>query len=590
MKKYLIYILLIIAAPGMHASDTILVKEVFGLRPVKGVKVTDCPWLHTDVFLGMTLDGDSLFYSAKYLPELDESDMEAGENDMLREKFRESRQVLVTNFLNEKNHKTILLKGDVNSAPQNGGLVLRPGSKSGLMPELSYSLKKSQLYYVDLKGNTLRVIRPWEGNSFGEYVYSPGYIQDYRRMVFVGEGNGYDLYLWDSKTGHANPFKYNSPADEKYPYVYNDSILFFSSDRIEPGNFDLFYYNFRTDDPPRLFFPKQLQTRDNELAIVFKNDSVSLMAVENKKGISYKNVHFNLGEEPVLVNEIPDSLLEPPANDVIKIYRELGKRAKEMFFVNYGERLIVEKPEDIFTDSIKLNKLIVRAIQKVMNTDNIVDVSFLLPVEFDDPEFQSDKFSLDEAMAIGVRKIAQLMKDIDGSSSMIIGFAAAPGGQDLNMMRSYFQANTFKMQLTEYNDVPEENVHVIAAGDYIQSVKSDLGVKGKNNVGVVYLYKNRKVPEFLAAYKLQASEDRDIVAQRFGISTSTMTYAELMIKPFLEVPDDVIFLPVKDITMVWKGNDLKETAKDYNVSLSQLLKVNGLTEEINDRQRILYIP
>ncbi|MFB6343460.1 hypothetical protein ACE1ET_17180 [Saccharicrinis sp. FJH62] len=590
MKRHLIYILLLFGFINASASDTILVKDVFGLRPVKGVKVSDCPWLHTDIFLGMTLDGDSLFYSAKYLPELDESDMEAGENDMLREKFKESRLIMVTGFLNEKSHKTILLDGDVNSATQNGGLVLRRNSKSGLMPELSYSLKKSQLYYVDLRGNSLRIIRPWEGNSFGAYVNSPAYIQAYSRMIFEGVGNGFDLFLWDAKTGHANPFKYNSPADDRYPYVYNDSILFFSSDRIEQGNFDLFYYNFKTDEAPKLFFPEQLQTRDNELAIVFRNDSVSLMAVENKEGITYKNVHFNLGEEPVLVSEIPDSLLEPPSSDLIKIYRELGRRAKEMFFVNYGERLIVEKPEDIFNDSLKLNKLIVRTINKVMSRENIVDLSFLIPVELDDPEFKSDQYNPDEVMAIGVKKIAQLMKDIEGSSSMVIGFASAPGGSDLNMMRSYFQANTFKMQLTEYNGIPEENVHVIAAGDYIQSVKSDLGVKGKNNVGVVYLYKNRKVPEFLAAYKLQPTEDRDIVAQRFSISTSTMTYAELMIKPFLEVPDDIIFLPVKDITMVWKGNDLKETAKDYNVSLDKLLKVNGLTDQINDKQRILYIP
>ena len=590
MRRFLIFILLLIVFVNMSASDTILVRDVFGLRPVKGVKVTDCPWLHTDIFMGMTLDGDSLLYSSNYLPELNESDMEAGEADMLREKFRESRQVIVTNFLNEKSHKKIVLDGDVNKASQNGGLILMHNSKSGLMPIVSYSHKKSQLYYVELRGKTLRTIRPWEGNSFGDYVYSPGYIQGYRRMIFVGEGKGYDLYLWDAKTNHANPFKFNSPADDMYPYMYNDSILFFSSDRIEAGNFDLFYYNFNTDDEPKLFFPEQLQTRNNELAIVFKNDSVSLMAVETKKGIEYKNVHFNLGEEPVLVNEIPDSLLEAPANDVIKIYRELGKRAKEMFLVNYGERLIVEKPEDIFTDSLKLNKLIVRTIQKVLNKENIVDVSFLLPVEMDDPELKSDKYSQDEAMAIGVKKIAQLMKDIDGSSSMVLGFASAPGGSDLNMMRSYFQASTFKMQLTEYNDIPEANVHVLAAGDFIQSFKSDLGVKGKNNVGVVYLYKNRKVPEFLAAYKLKPTEDRDIVAQRFGISNSTLTYAELMIKPFLEVPDDVIFLPVNDITMVWKGNDLQETAKEYNISLDKLLKVNGLTEKVNDRQRILYIP
>lgn len=590
MKKHIASILLFFAALYMQAADTLLIKDVFGLKPLLGVEVNECPWLNTSVFMGMTLSGDTLFIADEYIPNMNRMDMEAGENDMLREKFRESRQVMITRFLNEKRSKKTIMDGSVNKGPRNGGLVLLPGRKSGLFPEVNFSMKKSKLNYVELRDESIRKIKPWEGNKAGDYAFSPAFLNGYKRVVFVGQGNGYDLFIWDEKTGLANPFMYNSPADETYPYMYNDSIMFFSSDRIEEGNFDLFYYNFNTGKKPELFLPDALQTRDNELAIVFRRESTSLMAVENKEGITYKKVSFNLGEAPALVNVIPDSLLEAPKDDITKIHRELGRRAKEMFFVNYGERLVVARPEDVFTDSIELNRVAVKSIEKVLDKENLVDVSFLLPVELDDPEFQVENYSPDVAMATGAKRIAQLLEDIEGSSAMILGFASATGGEDMNMMRSYFQASTFSMQLTEFNEVPKGQVHILAAGEYIQAVQSDLGVKSRNNVGVVYLFKNRKVPPFLAAYKLKPTEDRDEVAQRFGISNSTLTYAELMIKPFLDVPDDVIFLPVTDITMVWSGNDLSETAREYNVSLDKLLKVNGLTKEINDKQRILYIP
>ena len=591
MRKILICILVFTQFFLNAQEEAHLIKDLFGLRPIRKVIVSEYPWLRSKTFNGMTLFGDTLFISKYLYAETGDLDAEAGENNMLRRKFLESRLVMVPEFMSEDKHSLIILDGDVNKNVNSGGLILQNNSTSGLLSDLNYSKTKSKLNYVELDGNFIRKVRPWEANKQVDFAYYPAIRGNFSSVVFVGNGSVKDLFIWNERGNSIEPFGFNSEANDINPYIFNDSLLFFSSDRMNPGNYDLYFYNFKQPTvEPRLLFPDNLKTEHDELAIAFLSDSVSVMAQKIEDDYVYSRVKINLGYAPNSYLPIPEDELDEPLTINDKIIREHGRQALEMFLVNYGEQLTVRKPENIFLDTVPLNPYAVRIVEGVIKKDNMIDVSFLLPFELEDTAFQSPTYSLDNTTMVGVKKIAQLLNDIDDVHVMIIGFADAPGGEDLNLMRSYFQASSMKMQLNELHGVPESKIHMITAGQYIDFVRSDLNVKNKNNLGAIYLFRNRKAPALLTAYKIQPTESMEIVAARFGITMSNITYSTLLLKPFLEVPEDLMFIPVSDITMVWKGHDMNETAEQYGKSLNTLLRINSLSEPIIEKQKIIYIP
>ena len=573
------------------SQDTVLVEDIFGLRPVKGVTIDELPWLRTDFFRGMSRFGDTLFVSKEFLAETNSSDAKAGENNLLRRKFFETRQVMLTEILEEKKMKEVVLEGEFNNQVNSGGLVVSQNTLMGLMPALNYKGDEGKLYRVEVDKNTVRTISPWEGNAKVNYAWHPFAFNGLKDVVFVSNQSGNnDLYFWNGVEKRVSAYKFNSASDEINPVVLNDSVLFFSSDRIEKGNFDLYYQNLKKNDGPKLLLPDDLKSVHNELAIDFLNDSVALLVRKFGSLYTYNKVTFHLDFAPNSYLPLPEHLLGEPANMNEKIVREHGRRSIDRFLKTYGLEITVRRPEDMFTDSLPLNPYAVRTIESVLRRDNLLDVSFFLPSKIEEEEFSSPTYSVETTTTSGIMKIAQLARQIKDVHVLIIGISPGDDGRDLNMIRSYYQAMSVKMQLNEVHGVPESQIHILAAGDYVDKISSGLYEKIDNGIGAVYLYRNRSVPPLLAAYKLTTIENNEVVAGRYGIPLSALTYSNLSLKPFIQIPTDLLFLPVKEVTMLWKGDDLTKVAEQHNISLNHLLRVNGLSDPIIQKQSVIYVP
>jgi hypothetical protein len=590
MRKIVMTIMLMLSLL-VFPQDTVLVVDLFGLRPVKGISIEEMSWLRTDFFKGMSRFGDTLFVSKKFLAETDPLDAKAGENNLLRRKFFETRQVMLSEFFDEKKMKEIVLEGELNRQVNSGGLMLSQNSLSGLIPSLNYKGDRGKLYRVEVEKNRLRTISPWEGNSKIDFALNPVGFNRERDVVFVADnGENSDLFFWSAATGQVVPFAFNSQADEINPYIFNDSLLFFSSDRAEKGSFDIYYHNLRKNEEPKLLLPEELKSVHNELAIDFINDSVAVMVRKFGSLYTYNKVTFHLGFAPNSYLPLPEHLLGEPADMNGKIVREHGRRSIDRFLKTYGLEITVRRPEDIFTDSLPLNPYAVRTIESVLRRDNLLDVSFFLPSKIEEEEFSSPTYSVETTTTSGIVKIAQLARQIKDVHVLIIGISPGNDGSDLNMIRSYYQAMSVKMQLNEVHGVPESQIHILAAGDYVDKISSGLYEKIDNGIGAVYLYRNRSVPPLLAAYKLTTIENNEVVAGRYGIPLSALTYSNLSLKPFIQIPTDLLFLPVKEVTMLWKGDDLTKVAEQHNISLNHLLRVNGLSDPIIQKQSLIYVP
>ncbi len=591
MRTIIFYILLITASfnPVFAANDSLI--NVLGPRKIVDVKKRSLRWLKTEVFMGMQVHGDTLILSSSVDPEIEKADKEAGEENMIRSKFKESRMVYVSRYEDRRRFKVQPFEGDANQQKHNGGLAFFEDGKSGLLPEFNRLRTKSKLFYVKVDDGYVKKEEEWEGNIIGDYVAFPTFSNKYRETIFMTKNGDYDLYLWDNEKNRVSAFRHNTDADEMYPTIFNDSILFFSSDRLEKGNYDIFYYNMNTDNPPELYLPNEIQSGRNELGISFLNDSTFLLASRKGKGlVSFDK--FMLELEPVPEGAFEDEIYEAlDPNDKLTIQlREQGRIALTMFQEKYGVSIPVKHQENIFRDSTRVSREILKAVQHVLSAENAVDVSFLLPVHILDTAYYVEGYDPDMYLVEGLRKIGELCERIPGTSIMAIGFANATGGSDLNLMRSYYQASSYEMQFTDFSGIDSNKVHILAAGDYIENNISIRRKTEKEKRGAIYLFKNVKAPPKVVAYQLKPGETKERIAQRMGLSSFEFTYYNVLLTPFITPPDNIMFIPVREIEMIWQGHDLRETARKYNVSLKQLLQVNNMSDYINESKRVIYIP
>ncbi len=111
------------------------------------------------------------------------------------------------------------------------------------------------IYEMDKKGDTWSEPEPAAFNSKDHNTIHPCISQDGRRMFFAcdkpGGKGGYDLY-YSSKTGDtwSAPVTLgefvNSQENEMFPYLYNDTTLYFASDgHVGYGGADIFVSYYR---------------------------------------------------------------------------------------------------------------------------------------------------------------------------------------------------------------------------------------------------------------------------------------------------------------------------------------------------------
>lgn len=147
---------------------------------------------------------------------------------------------------------------------------------------------------TDAKGK-MQKIRPLNINSDDYSTGHATFSGDGNKMIFVSDmpnGQGKrDLYLsvkvdgkWDTPVNLGNTV--NTEADEMFPMLYNDSILFFaSSGHAGLGGLDLYFSIYRNN---RWTYPKHLKapvnTGSDDFNLVFKDELTKGYFCSNRAG------------------------------------------------------------------------------------------------------------------------------------------------------------------------------------------------------------------------------------------------------------------------------------------------------------------
>ncbi len=257
-------------------------------------------------------------------------------------------------------------------------------------------LDKLQLYTAQYTDNSISVKEklPFcqsEYNYIHPVIFAKG-----KKMIFSSEMEGslggYDLYLVEKRDDGSWSIPVNlgiginSNGDEKYPYIYNDSILYFSSNgRMGYGNYDLFQS------------VKQRGGRWSDAANMGKSinsgaDEINLIQVSSRQGMFFSN-RAQINKDQLYYFEFPiryrkvmgtakDKLYNQPLSGVdIRLYdgdtlltniptNNDGKFAYNYLLEDKEYRLVAEKPgfnpvevkirpgnKDVFLDQLQELKL-----------------------------------------------------------------------------------------------------------------------------------------------------------------------------------------------------------------------------------------
>ncbi len=117
----------------------------------------------------------------------------------------------------------------------------------------SHFVNRMKVYYYEKTGSSWGDRKAFEYNSDDYSVMHPGVSPDGNRLFFVsdmpGGFGGMDIYVCDkTATGWSKPknlgAEVNTPGNEVFPYMRNDGVLFFSSDKhFNFGGLDIFSCN-----------------------------------------------------------------------------------------------------------------------------------------------------------------------------------------------------------------------------------------------------------------------------------------------------------------------------------------------------------
>lgn len=179
-------------------------------------------------------------------------------------------------------------------------------------------LKSLQLYFADVKNGKLQNTKEFPYNENNSSLGHPAINQQGNLLVFAsdipGGYGGSDLYFSFNKNGRwsipRNLGKtINTAGDELFPYVHNDSVLYFSSNgKMGIGGLDIFYCNLNEevipDEPVNPGFP--LNTAYDDFGIAISEQNMEGYITSNRPGKGGDDIfYFQLQMIPVYL-KIPE--------------------------------------------------------------------------------------------------------------------------------------------------------------------------------------------------------------------------------------------------------------------------------------------
>ena len=284
----------------------------------------------------------------------------AGSDPKLRSIYAQS---IADNFSDKS--KKISISGDSRQVLKGFAIAKSTGEVLKSVVEEIDNAKKAVLKrsFIDDSGTKLSKEEKVSVESFQDNIISPTLSATGQILVFAsdaeGVAGGFDLYIsYRDAYGYGKPIRLggyiNTSGNENYPYLLNDTILFFSSDGHGGlGGYDVYYINLNTPAslPRNLGSPVNSQYDEYGLALSADNTIgyfVSDRAAKKSRADIYQ---FELVQVRA-IGEVTDQKTGNNLKNVAVSYAKPGEEKFEFALADNGKFNLIGQPDEEYNLTI----------------------------------------------------------------------------------------------------------------------------------------------------------------------------------------------------------------------------------------------
>ncbi len=380
-------------------------------------------------------------------------------------------------------------------------------------------------------------------------------------------------------------FKYS------YPFVSNNSKkIYFSSDMPGGiGGFDIWYIEkegYMWSEPRNA--GESINSVNNEYNTLQINDTVMVFSTDRKMGkgvdlIFYNtlknkvfdvnsNINSEFDEVFVCYKDALSILVNTRKNGVDKIYsvRWYQERKEEDVIIATNENLLPSKIENINDKPVDVTPKVV----EVEEPENMSLTKF----------FELKQYDLTPQMIDSLTGIANKLLNDKLQNILICGHASPDGTDFINMMLSYYRANTASDWLIAH-EVPKESIFRIYGGEYLFAETISARRFSLFSLNMI------DIPNQMVVIKMDNPNQLNTILERFNFDYDEAMFIKKELSYLLPVDhQNLVLVPVSDLFFTKEGDTLFSIAKKYGMSMEKIKKVNGMKSESISANQWIYIP
>jgi outer membrane protein OmpA-like peptidoglycan-associated protein len=261
--------------------------------------------------------------------------------------------------------KSVKLKGQGIIKGRLEGFSIARATGELVFAIYDYETESSSLYraFIENDGSELSKPEKISLGSFAQRIFSPAVNSDGSILLFASDAKG-GIGSWDIYSSKRNSYGYDEPqlvegfintlGDEKYPFLINDTLLFFTSDgQGGLGGYDLFYVNLNTPTaiPVNPGYP--VNSRFDEFGICLSDDGRSGYLASDRPGGDTGTDLYRFDLQKVRAwGEVTDVQTGQSLKNVAVDVTKEGESNSQFMLADNGYFFITGEPGESYTVSI----------------------------------------------------------------------------------------------------------------------------------------------------------------------------------------------------------------------------------------------
>jgi hypothetical protein len=355
IKTYLVIVLIVGCFKAFSQNDTVkyfskdTISEFCGKR-INNVLIIEDDTFKGDFSFGISYFRNDIIYSQiTSNKDITRSQIEANEYYRNAKKINKADLFMYSNAL----QTTVSFANMVSTSENEGAVAVHPNGREMFFTRsyIKFGNLNFEICYAIFESGEWKESNVFnlKSNSYS-YAY-PNYSKDGNSLYFASDmkngTGGFDLYYitkgvdstWSNPQSLGSNI--NSPSDEIYPYMYNDSILMFSSNGYQGhGGFDLYYVNLNDENPTPINMQAPFNSEYDDITILFQpNSDYSGYLVSNRESSKKIDRLFSF------IIDYKDTIIEPDSMLIISQNIILDNSFEELLNIQtkkFADKLLLD--------------------------------------------------------------------------------------------------------------------------------------------------------------------------------------------------------------------------------------------------------